>query len=65
MTKSRAVEIFKNEILPQIKEYEKDYTTKDSCMRSLEWSYFIDMLCKEGYITESQYNRWSTPSICK
>jgi len=65
MTKLQAVEIFKNEILPDIKEVEKHYTAKDICMRSLEWSCFTDSLCKNGDITESQYNRWSTPSICK
>ena len=65
MTKAKAVEVFKNEILPQIKELEKKYTAKDSCMRSLEWSYFTDSLCKNGDITESQYNRWTVPSICE
>ena len=65
MTKLQAVEIFKNEILPDIKRVEEEYTNKDVPLRNVEWGYFIDMLCKEGYITESQYNRWSTPSICK
>ena len=65
MTKLQAVEIFKNEILPDIKRVEEEYTNKDVLLRNVEWSYFIDMLCKNGDITESQYNRWFTPSICK
>ena len=65
MTKLQAVKIFKRKILPQIKEVEEDYITKDSCLCSRVWSYFTDSLCKNGDITESQYNRWSTPSIHK
>jgi len=26
-----------------------------------KWNNFTDMLCKEGYITENQYNNWTNP----
>jgi len=25
------------------------------------WNNFTDALCKEGYITDSQYDRWTNP----
>jgi hypothetical protein len=25
------------------------------------WNNFTDSLCKDGFITDSQYNRWSNP----
>lgn len=25
------------------------------------WNNFTDDLCKEGYITENQYNNWTNP----
>jgi len=28
----------------------------DYCKVQLEWSYFIDSLCKNGEITQKQYN---------
>lgn len=27
----------------------------------LAWSCYVDTLCKEGRITQKQYDRWSTP----
>ena len=26
-----------------------------------DWNNFTDALCKEGYISENQYNNWSNP----
>lgn len=28
----------------------------DYCKVQLEWTYFLDSLCKDGKITQSQYN---------
>lgn len=28
---------------------------KDRCKVQLEWSYYIDMLCKDGGITQKRY----------
>lgn len=30
---------------------------EDYCKVQLEWSYFIDCLCKNGVITQKQYDR--------
>ncbi|UNH61129.1 hypothetical protein SSZBM1_12 [Synechococcus phage S-SZBM1] len=35
---------------------------KDDVVAKREaWNNFTDALCKEGYISESQYERWSNP----
>ena len=33
----------------------------DKIAKREQWSYFTDMLCKEGYITLKQYESWSNP----
>ena len=33
----------------------------DAFAKRQAWDIFTDMLCKEGYITENQYNNWSNP----
>lgn len=61
MTKEQAVKIFKEEILPQvIKHYESD-GIKDIPARRFAWSTFVDSLCKDGQITDKQYNNWDNP----
>ena len=34
---------------------------KDLVAKRESWNNFTDALCKEGYITESQCDRWSNP----
>jgi len=34
---------------------------KDLVAKREAWNNFTDALCKEGYITASQYDRWSNP----
>jgi hypothetical protein len=33
----------------------------DAVAKRLEWSYYTDSLCKEGYITMKKYESWSNP----
>lgn len=33
----------------------------DYWIGQLCWSSYTDMLCKDGIITQKQYNTWSTP----
>ena len=33
----------------------------DDVAKRTEWNDFTDALCKEGYISENQYNNWSNP----
>lgn len=33
----------------------------DVVWKRTEWNDFTDALCKEGYISDNQYNTWSNP----
>jgi len=33
----------------------------DVVWKRTEWNDFTDSLCKEGYISENQYNNWTNP----
>ena len=33
----------------------------DIVWKRTEWNDFTDALCKEGYISENQYNNWTNP----
>lgn len=55
MTKERAVKEFQT-LYHNLYEQKADYWTAQ-----LAWSAFTDALCKEGRITQEQYNSWSTP----
>ena len=65
LTKAQALSIFRQEHLPMIRESEKQYKVGrykiDSIARRMAWGDFTDMLCKDGQITQSQYNNWSNP----
>ena len=56
LTKKTAERIFKDQIseMGNVPTHDKIY------MREV-WSAFTDRLCKSGYITDSQYQRWSNP----
>lgn len=55
MTKEQAVSIFKEQYIDlYIKKV--DYWTAQ-----LAWSTYVDGLCKDGQITQRQYDNWSTP----
>jgi hypothetical protein len=58
MTKKEALIEFKEYFLPEvIKQYgEKDIIAKREC-----WNNYTDSLCKDGLITQKQYNNWMNP----
>lgn len=61
MTKQQALQMFKEEILPFIKQqYEQD-GIKDTIARREAWNNFTDTLCKNGDITTKQYEKWDNP----
>lgn len=39
----------------------KDAVQDDYCKAQLNWSCFIDSLCKAGEITSEQYETWAFP----
>ena len=58
MTKKQAEQIFKNEILPVLNKH-------DVTLVREAWHEFTDYLCKDGQITDKQYNNWLTPKFIK
>ena len=62
MTKRQAEKFFRALCMPMIQNhYEKDWI-KDTPARREAWNVFTDSLCKDGEITQKQYNTWGYPS---
>lgn len=53
MTKQQALYIFRN-------DYQGVVKGDVICTRE-NWNNFTDKLCKDGEITERQYNNWTNP----
>lgn len=61
MTKKEALDRFKADVLPLIKEeFEKDGVV-DTPARCEAWNNWTDSLQKGGEITEKQCETWSNP----
>lgn len=59
-----AVEHFDEWILPLVcEQYEKD-GIPDYVARSEAWNDWTDSLCKDGEISDWQYDNWSHPASC-
>jgi len=59
LTKKDALRAFKN-VLNSDYVYYANIRGDKVAMREF-WNNFTDMLCKDGEITENQYNTWSNP----
>ncbi len=60
-----AVIYFENEILPQIRMTEAESGGgRDWPMRREAWNNWTDALCKDGEISDWQYENWSQPLSC-
>ena len=56
--------VTKVQILREFKDVVKGYAPemrKDAPMMREAWNNYTDSLCKDGIITESQYNNWTSP----
>ena len=60
MNKKTAISIFKNEYAQFLIDKKKDIPAKQ-----LAWSGFVDMLCKNGDITQKQFDTWGNPSFAR
>ena len=58
MTKKDAEKIFKENFLTELNK-------KDKILIKTEWNNFTDSLCKDGQISEKQYNNRDYPRFCK
>ena len=64
MTRDQAIEIFDNEILPMVvQRYEQD-GIPDIPARCEEFINWTDAMCKDGQISDWQYENWSHPDSC-
>ena len=58
ITKKEAEKIFKEDFLAGLNK-------KDKTLIRTTWNDFTDTLCKDGQISEKQYNNWGYPRFCK
>jgi hypothetical protein len=59
-----AARTFEEEVLPYIiAEYEQDGVI-DSIARHEAWNNWTDALCKDGEISDWQYENWTHPPCC-
>ena len=70
MTRDEAIQQFEHCVLPVIIEQETEWQGGtwqhvDEAHRSEEWSNFVDMLCKDGQISDWQQYNWSHPDCCE
>ena len=62
MTKTQAETDFRETHMPAIKAAEAEGTGRvDGSRRRTEWNDYTDALCKDGQITDRQYNNWLAP----
>lgn len=69
MTRDEAIQQFERDILPGIIEQETEWQggtwhRADVCYRSETWNNWTDSLCKNGEISDWQYENWSHPDCC-
>ena len=57
MTKQEAVRLFRYELEQLLNRY----GTKDKPKIRQAWNVYTDMLCKDGEITQRQYDTWINP----
>jgi len=64
MTKKEAIDNFRENVLPEVKNAERNGI--DKARRRMEWNNYTDALHKGKQITAKQYCNWLTPdSILK
>ena len=61
MTKREAEQEFRNTVLPLVVEHYEADGIRDKPARSEAWNDWTDGLCKDGQITEWQYENWQHP----
>ena len=65
MTRDEAIEIFDNHILPIVKQNMEHDGQIDEPARSEAWNNWTDAMCKDGQISDWQYENWTHPPSCE
>ena len=61
LTKKQAYNDYKESILysyKSMRDYKKSFC---DCALRYDWSVYVDMLNKDGLVTDNQVNNWSNP----
>ena len=61
---AQAVENFNDFILPIVKQGMEQDGEPDYIARSEAWNNWTDSLCKDGQISDWQYENWTHPDSC-
>lgn len=61
LTKREAVSIFKEQLRERVASGHWTYRAGDVPAHRKAWNNFTDSLCKDGIITEKQYETWTNP----
>jgi len=65
LTREQAIAQFMEYIVPGVLRLEKRYNRHpDLPLRREEWNNYTDALCKNGEISDWQYENWSQPDFC-
>ena len=59
MTKAEAIQLFR--FIYKVKAIQLGYRRGDDIAKKTEWNDYTDALCKDGLITEKQYENWGQP----
>ena len=59
LTKKQALTVFKDELKVNQESY--NLIVKDKVALREAWNNYTDSLCKDGLITERQYETWANP----
>ena len=65
MTRDEAIDIFDNHILPIVKQGMESDGEPDIPARSEAWNNWTDAMCKDGQISDWQYENWTHPASCE
>ncbi len=65
MTRDQAIEIFDNHILPIVKQNMEQDGVPDIPARCEAFNNWTDAMCKDGQISDWQYDNWSHPPSCE
>ena len=65
MTRDEAIDIFDNHILPLVQQGMESDGEPDIPARSEAWNNWTDAMCKDGQISDWQYENWTHPASCE
>ena len=65
MTRDEAIQQFEDFVLPYVIETFEQDGQPDKPARREEWNNWTDGLCKEGIISDWQYDNWTHPDCCE